>query len=144
MKINNDNGCRICGHVHWWILDIWEVSNCANPKCKCKAEDYMPYNNLDYLEELYNKKIYFLLQRIMMFIDPPTVFSILDGNNHMIILKWKNGKLELEGEGNLEVSAKVFFEFLKPHIDSYIKAAVPYNNLEYLEWLYNKKVKENV
>lgn len=56
MKIQNNNGCRSCGHAHWWSLDSMELKNCANPKCKCQAKDYTPIDNLEYFEYLYEKR----------------------------------------------------------------------------------------
>jgi len=50
-----------------------------------------------------------------------------------VVLTWKTGKLDIVGD--VEESAKLIFEtFLKPHVDSYIKDIMPYDNLKYLEW----------
>lgn len=43
--------------------------------------------------------------------------SVIFGNGAK--LDWSTGKLEFSGD--LDESAKVFFEFLKPMIDEYIK-----------------------
>ena len=56
MRVYKDNGCRTCSHIHYWEVNSWEVNECANPSCKCKAEDWMPFDNLEYLEALTDKR----------------------------------------------------------------------------------------
>jgi hypothetical protein len=56
MKIKNDNGCRVCGHAHYWELYSDEIKECFYVDCKCKAENFMPLDNLEYLEHLYEVK----------------------------------------------------------------------------------------
>jgi hypothetical protein len=61
--------------------------------------------------------------------------SITFGNCAMI--SWKKGKLIFTGD--MDASAKEFFEiFLKPYVDDYIKLLRRHNNLDYLEYLYDK------
>jgi len=68
-----------------------------------------------------------------IFPQPPS--SLVFGNGSSI--SWEKGKLEFKGE--MEESAKAFFEFLKPYLDSYLQLHAPYNNLDYLAWLYERK-----
>ena len=70
---------------------------------------------------------------------PPPTITITGPNNEHVYLTWKRGKLVVEGIANLDISAKIFFDFLKPYIDNYIKDIAPFGNLEYLEYLYAKK-----
>lgn len=66
--------------------------------------------------------------------------SLIFGNGAS--LNWDKGKLEFKGDMN--ESAIAFLEYLKPYVDAYIKENAPFGNLEYLEWLYNKKFGKTV
>lgn len=65
---------------------------------------------------------------------PSTAITFSNGAS----FSWGTGKLVFEGP--LDETALIFFNYLKSYIDSYIKANAPYGNLEYLEYLYDKKV----
>ncbi|MGH7974789.1 MAG: hypothetical protein ACREBR_04640 [bacterium] len=56
-----------------------------------------------------------------------------DGNGGIVTLDWRSGKLVVTGS-NMDVGAKIFFDFLKQYVDQYIASIVPLTNLEYLEW----------
>jgi hypothetical protein len=56
MKVRKDNSCRKCNHIHWWELSTFDISNCADPSCKCRAEDWLPFDNLEYLEVMTEKR----------------------------------------------------------------------------------------
>jgi hypothetical protein len=55
MKIKNDNRCRACGHAHFWEIYSGEIKECIF-NCGCEAEDWIPYDNLEYLAYLYEVK----------------------------------------------------------------------------------------
>jgi len=52
-------------------------------------------------------------------ISPNTSLVISADNTEVGRLDWGTGKLEFSGE--LESSARQFFEFLKPYVDNYIE-----------------------
>ena len=56
MKVINNPKCRKCSHYHYWELMSSEVQECTFISCSCKAKDWIPTDNLEYLEYLYNKK----------------------------------------------------------------------------------------
>ena len=56
--------------------------------------------------------------------------------NNGASISWEAGRLVFKGP--IEESAKLFFEYLKPSIDSYIKMGGK-SNLDYLEHLYEEK-----
>jgi hypothetical protein len=59
----SNSPCRNCGHYHWYSDFFLKVGTCVHfppyemSNCGCKSKDYVPKDNLEYLEYcLENKK----------------------------------------------------------------------------------------
>lgn len=48
--------CRRCEHYHYWALPSFGIDNCSHMLCSCEREDWIPSDNLEYLEWEYMKK----------------------------------------------------------------------------------------
>lgn len=55
-KFKNSPSCRVCKHNHYWVLENYEIRNCATKSCKCRAKNWIPLDNLEYLEGLSENK----------------------------------------------------------------------------------------
>lgn len=53
-------------------------------------------------------------------------------------MSFKDGRLVIESDMDLDDSAKQFFEYFKMHVESYIKEIMSHDNLKYLEWCANE------
>lgn len=49
--------CRVCNHCHWYdsSFDPFKVYECAENKCNCSEENWIPKDNLKFMEWRYNK-----------------------------------------------------------------------------------------